>query len=163
MAAGHHRPRSSTVSATSDKRTAASPPSARGAQPRSARSAQHFARLKQNFAALLVLGDLALHALERVVDRLRVAAEPLGHVLVGRALQVQAKRVGLERRQPRAEAEDEALELLGGDDDDGRLVRARAGQRVAEGALAVALLTGGRVAERDVLAQRRVLEAGRAI
>src|SRR5919197_4080448 len=71
--------------------------------------------LLQDFARLLVRDDLPLHALERVVDRLRVAAEPLGHLLVRRALEVEPQRVRLERREARAEAEDEALELLGRD------------------------------------------------
>jgi hypothetical protein len=42
-------------------------------------------------------------------------------------------------------------------------VHRRAGQRVAERALAVAVLAGGCVAERDVRVQRRVLEAGRRL
>jgi PD-(D/E)XK endonuclease len=47
-------------------------------------------RLLQNLAAGLMLLDLALDALEGVVDRLRVDPEALGHVLVGRAFEVQA-------------------------------------------------------------------------
>jgi PD-(D/E)XK endonuclease len=54
------------------------------------------ASLLKDFARLLVREDLALHALQRVVDRLRVAAEPLGHFLVGRAFEVEAQRVRLE-------------------------------------------------------------------
>ena len=54
------------------------------------------ASLLKDFARLLVRDDLALHPLEGVVDRLRVAAEPVSHVLVGRAFEVEAERVGLE-------------------------------------------------------------------
>src|SRR6185437_2381766 len=65
-----------------------------------------YARLLQNLALALVVQDLALHALQRVVDRLRVAAEAVGHLLVRLALQVQPECVRLERRQRRAEAPD---------------------------------------------------------
>src|SRR3954462_11284764 len=99
-----------------------------------------------DFARLLVGENLPLDALERVVDRLRVAAELLRHVLVRRALEVEAKRVGLERREAGAEAEDEALQLLGRDHDQRRLVHRRAWQGVAERALALAVLPRGAVA-----------------
>src|SRR5438132_9222509 len=46
------------------------------------------ASLLKDFARLLVRDDLALHALERVVDRLRVATQPLRHVFIGRAFEV---------------------------------------------------------------------------
>src|SRR5919206_5033573 len=82
------------------------------------------ATLVQNLAQLLVLENLALHALERIVDRLRVAAEHAGHLLVRRPLEVQLQRVGLELRKARAEREDEALQLLGRDDADRRVVDA---------------------------------------
>src|SRR5919198_4397546 len=106
---------------------------------------------------------LALHALESVVDRLRVAAEALGHLLVRLALEVEPERVCLEPGEPGAEGEDEALELLGGDDADGRVVDPRAWQRIAEGAVAVRLLPGRGVAERDIGVQRGVLEARRGL
>src|SRR5581483_779851 len=64
--------------------------------------------LLKNFAGLLVRDDLPLHALERVVDRLRVASELLGHVLVRRALEVEAQGIRLEIGEPGAETEDEA-------------------------------------------------------
>src|SRR6266536_1234650 len=80
----------------------------------------------KDFAPLLVRDDLALHALQRVVDRLRVAAEPFGHLLVGRALEVETERVGLEWRQARAEAHHEALQLLRGDHHHRGLVHGRA-------------------------------------
>src|SRR3954469_21496604 len=79
-------------------------------------------RLLQDLARLLVVQNLALDPLERVVDRLRVALEPLGHVLVGRAFEVELEGVGLELRETCAEAEDETLELLRRDDADRRLV-----------------------------------------
>src|SRR5438045_3025606 len=75
--------------------------------------------LGQDLARLAVHDDLALHPLERVVDRLRVAAELVGHVLVGRALEVHAQRVGLEPGETGAEAEDEARQLLARDHLDG--------------------------------------------
>src|SRR4029079_3572375 len=71
--------------------------------------------LARDLARALVRIDLALDPLERVVDRLRVAAEVLGHVLVGRALEVEPERVRLERREPASEAEDKALQLFGRD------------------------------------------------
>src|SRR4051812_28429085 len=116
-----------------------------------------------DFARLLVGENLPLDALERVVDRLRVAAEALGHVLVGRSLEVEAKRVGLERREAGAEAEDEALQLLGRDDHHGRLVDGGARERVAERALAVGILTCRCMAERNVRVERRMLEARRRL
>src|SRR6266540_2160867 len=119
--------------------------------------------LLQNLARPLVLDDLPLHPLQRIVDRLRIAAALLGHLLVGASLEVEAQCVGLQLRQARAEAEDEALQLLGRDDDDGRLLHGRAGQRVAERALAVGVLTGRGVTERHVAVQRLVLEAGRGL
>src|SRR6478672_4191193 len=130
------------------------------AGPPTTRSA---ASLLRDFAGLLVREDLPLHALQRIVDRLRVAAEPLRHVLVGRPLEVKAERVRLERRETGAEAEDEALELLGRDDHHRRLVHRGAWQRVAERALAVRVLAGRGVAERDVGVERRVLEARRRL
>ena len=63
-------------------------------------------------------------------------AELLGHVLVGDALEVEAEGLRLELREAGAEREDEALQLLGRDDDDRRLVDARARERVAERAVA---------------------------
>ena len=53
--------------------------------------------LLKNLAALLVRQDLPLHPLQRVVDRLRVAAELFRHLLVRRAFEIQTQRVRLER------------------------------------------------------------------
>jgi hypothetical protein len=52
--------------------------------------------LLNDCAGGLVLQDLPLDPLEGVVDRFRVAAELRGHLFVGRALEVEAKRVGFE-------------------------------------------------------------------
>src|SRR6476469_9778887 len=81
--------------------------------------------LLQNLPRLLVRKHLALHALKRVVDRLRIATEPLGHLLVGLALEVELERVGLELRKAAAEREDEALQLLGRDHADRGIVDRR--------------------------------------
>src|SRR5512133_1716433 len=122
------------------------------------RSRRWRSALLQDFARLLVLDDLPLDPLERVVDRLGVAAELLGHLLVGRAFEVETQRVGLQLREPRAEAEDEALQLLGRDHDDGRLLDRGARKRVAESAFAVGVLARWCMAERDVAVERLVLE-----
>src|SRR3954451_17763827 len=66
--------------------------------------------LVQDLAQLLVLQDLALHPLQGIVDRLRVAAQLLRHLLVGGAFEVELERVGLELRKAGAECEDEALQ-----------------------------------------------------
>src|SRR5581483_11464518 len=71
--------------------------------------------LDEDLARALVRDDLPLHPLEGVVDRLGVAAELFGHLLVGRPLEVHAQGVRLERREAGAEAEDEALQLVGRD------------------------------------------------
>ena len=73
----------------------------------------------------------------------------LRHLLVGVALDVEAKRVALQRREAGPKTEDEALELLRRDDADGRVVDAGPGQCIAERALPL-LLAGGGLAERDV-------------
>src|SRR5437867_1006174 len=99
--------------------------------------------LEEDLPRALVGDDLALHPLQRVVDRLRVAAENLRHRVVRLALQVEAQRVGLEPRQAAAQTEDEALELLGRDHADGRIIHARAGKGVAERAVPLALLPRG--------------------
>src|SRR5436309_5957256 len=72
-------------------------------------------RLPEHLAGVLVHDDLALDSLQRVVDRLGVHLELHRHVLVRGTLEVETKRLCLQLRQSRAEAEDEALELLGRD------------------------------------------------
>src|SRR3954452_394207 len=52
-------------------------------------------RLTGDRAGLLVAHDLALHALEGVVDRLRVALEDDRHLVVGVALEVELERLRL--------------------------------------------------------------------
>src|SRR4029450_1102073 len=86
--------------------------------------------LLEHLPSLLVREHLALHALERVVDRLRVAAEFVGHRLVRLALAVELERVGLELGEAGAEREDEALKLFGRDHADGGVVDGGAGERV---------------------------------
>src|SRR5206468_2251803 len=117
----------------------------------------------EHLARLLMRQDLALHALQGVVDRLRVTTELLGHLLVRHALEVVAQRIRLEPREPGAEAEDEALQLLRRDHAHRRVVDTRARQGIAERALAVRLLAGGRVAERDVGVERRMLVPRRGL
>src|SRR5918992_3247845 len=116
--------------------------------PRTTKLRASESQLLQDLTRSLVREDLALDALQRVVDRLRVAAELLGHLLVGGALEVEPQRVRLQLREPASEGEDETLELLRRDHADGGLVDARAGKRVSEGAVAVGLLTGGGCCER---------------
>src|SRR6266480_1548637 len=67
--------------------------------------------------------------------------------------------IGLELREPGAEREHEALQLLGRDHADRGVVDGRAGERVAEGHVRIGVLTRRRVREGDVRVQRRVLEA----
>src|ERR671935_336869 len=119
--------------------------------------------LVENLAQLLVLENLPLDALKRIVDRLRVAAERGGHLLVRRALEVELERVGLELRKARTEREDEALKLLCRDHADRRIVDARSRERVAERHVGVRVLPRRRVRERDVRVQRGVLEACRRL
>ncbi len=89
--------------------------------------------------------NLPLHPLERVVDRLRVAAELLRHLLVRVPLNVEPQRVRLELREAAPETEHEALELLARDDLHRWLVDVRARQRVAERAIRIDLLARRRV------------------
>src|SRR3954451_10506184 len=109
-----------------------------------------------------VRADLALDPLQRVVDRLGVAAEALADLLVAVAVQVQGQHAGLELRQRRREAGDQRLQLLGADDLVDRVVHRRAGDDLVERGLAV-LGRRGRRRERDVLVQRRVLVARRGL
>ena len=65
------------------------------ARPRNTRS-RRSGSLLQDLAFALVVQDLPLDPLQCVVDRLRVAGEFVGHVLVGGALEVEAQRAGLQ-------------------------------------------------------------------
>ncbi len=65
------------------------------------------ASLGHDRALGLVRNDLPLDALEGVVDRLAVAVELLCHPFVRAAVEVEAKRLGLERRERRAKTADE--------------------------------------------------------
>src|SRR5262245_16787873 len=119
--------------------------------------------LQENLPGLLVSQDFPLDPLERVVDRLGVAPELLRHLFVRATLEIEPKRISLEPGEAGPEREDEALELLGGDDADGRIVHAGAREGVAQAAFAVRLLAGGGMAEGDVRVERGVLEAGRRL
>ena len=55
--------------------------------------------------------DLALDALQRVVDGLGIAREPLAHLLVGVAVEVQRQDPALELRQRCGQAPDERAQL----------------------------------------------------
>ena len=109
-------------------------------EPRCVSGVEHGARGE-------VLADLALDALERVVDGLRIAVDELADLLVGAALEIQREHAALERRQAGAEAADERRELLGGDDPARRIVDRRAGQRIAEREVGAVVVAGRRVAE----------------
>src|ERR1700744_2588198 len=109
--------------------------------------------------------DLALHPLQGVVDGLRVAFETLGNLLVGVAVEVERQHPDLEIREDPGDtrqAGDEALQLFGRDHLVDRVMDARPRQDLVEGRFRVAA-RGGRLAERDVLVQRRVLVAGRGL
>ena len=109
--------------------------------------------------------DLALDPLQGVVDGLGVALEPLGDRLVGVAVEVEREDPALEVREhpgDAGEAGDEARQLFGGDHLVDRVVDARAGQDLVQGGVGVAARRR-RLAEGDVLVERRVLVAGRGL
>src|SRR4051794_10431233 len=117
---------------------------------------------EQDVARPQMGADLALDALQRVVDRLGVAAEPFADRLVAAAVEVQREHARLEVGERGGQAADERAQLLGGDDLVDRVVDRRAGQDLVERRLAVA--DGGRRrGERDVLVQRLVLVARRRL
>src|SRR6185503_16713192 len=95
---------------------------------------------REDGALGLVGEDLPLDPLERVVDRLAVAAERLGHLLVRVPVEIETERLRLEPRERRAEAADERLELLRRDHAHRRIDDRGAGERVAECALALDVL-----------------------
>src|SRR4029453_16987977 len=78
--------------------------------PRAPASRRGGYRLREDGSRLPVDDDLPLHALERVVDRLRVTPEELGHLLVRVALEVEAECIRFELRQPATSRQDSALE-----------------------------------------------------
>src|SRR3954470_9995853 len=114
--------------------------------------------LLEDVAGGQVRADLALDALQGVVDGLGVAAEALADLLVAVPVEVERQHAGLELRQRRGEARDQRLQLLGADDLVDRVVDRRARDDLVERRLAV-LGGGGRRREGDVLVQRRVLVA----
>src|SRR4051794_13086452 len=109
-----------------------------------------------NSARIEVCGNLALHALECVVDGLRVAVEAPGDLLVRAAVEVQGQDRALELGEGARQAADEAVELLGGDDLDRGVVNGRPWEDVLECLLS---LPGARrrLRERDVLVERCML------
>src|SRR6478672_7287226 len=109
-----------------------------------------------------VRADLALHPLQGVVDRLGIACESPGDLLVGATVQVERQGPGLELGERRGQAPDECLELLGGDDLQCRVVHGGAGDDLLEGRLALGRARG-RLRERDVAVERRVLVARRRL
>src|SRR5450756_442826 len=101
--------------------------------------------------------DLALDALQRVVDGLAVAAEFVGDALVAETLQVQAQHAALELRQHLRAAPGEAVDLFRADHLVDRVMSARPGQYVAQRAVAVVRGVVGRLAEREIAVERDVL------
>src|SRR5829696_3590960 len=116
----------------------------------------------QDVPSAEVRHDLALHALQRVVDGLRVAADPLADLLVATPVEVERQHPGLELGEGGRQAADERPQLLGGDDLVDRVVDPRPGDHLVERRLAVRGARG-RLRERDVLVQRRVLVARRGL
>src|SRR5215211_597558 len=102
--------------------------------------------------------DLALDALEGVVDGLRVALQALADPLVGVAVEVERQDVALELREDARQARDEAPKLLGGDHPLGRVLAHRPGQHLLEGRFRVRGASRC-LRERHVLVERRVLVA----
>src|SRR6476646_5804864 len=115
-------------------------------------------RLQQDVPRREMRPDLALDALEGVVDGLAVAPDALPHLLVGVAVEVEGENARLEIAQGAGQAVDQRAQLLGGDHLVDRIERGRARQDLVEGRLAVGR-AGRRARERDVLVQRRVLVA----
>src|SRR5215218_10077961 len=83
---------------------------------RSARRGRAGGGLQQDVAGAQVRPDLALDPLERVVDRLRVAAQALADGLVAAAVEVEGEDARLELGERRRQAPDERAQLLGADD-----------------------------------------------
>src|SRR6476646_11595581 len=115
-------------------------------------------RLQQDVPRREMRPDLALDALEGVVDGLAVAPDALPHLLVGVAVEVEGENARLEIAQGAGQAVDQRAQLFGGDHLVDRIERGRARQDLVEGRLAVGR-AGRRARERDVLVQRRVLVA----
>src|SRR3954465_13264890 len=65
-----------------------------------------------NRARIEVRGALALHARESVVDRLRVAVQAAGDLLVGAAVQIQRQDRALELGKRTRQAADQAVQFL---------------------------------------------------
>src|SRR3954452_23174338 len=72
--------------------------------------------LQHDVARAQVRADLALDALERVVDRLAVAVELLADRRVGVPVEVQREHARLQLGEHGRQAGDQGAQLLGGDD-----------------------------------------------
>src|SRR4051812_9907933 len=106
--------------------------------------------------------DLALHALERVVDGLAVAVEVLADARVGMPVEVEREHAGLEVGEHGREARHQRAELFGGDHLVDRVPRGRAWEDLVEGRLGLTSAGGGG-REGDVAVERRVLVARRRL
>src|SRR3954468_9022833 len=157
---------SATTTCTRDGRGMVSPvPSSSQDRPDSGPGQMYYwsvRRLKQHVPRLKVRPDLALDPLQRVVDGLRVAREPLGDRLVGVAVEVERQDGALELRQDARQARDEAVQLPARDPLVHRVVRHRARKHLVERRLGVTRRRRRR-RERDVLVERGVLVAGRGL
>src|SRR4051812_9379902 len=156
---------STTTICVSDGRGISPLPSSTYARVNSARGRMFYCAapaLKQHVARLKVRADLALHALQRVVDRLRVAREPLGDRLVRVPVEVERQHRALELGKDARQTRHQAVQLLARDHLVHGVVRDRPGEDLVERRLRVAGRgRGGR--ERHVLVERRVLVAGRRL
>src|SRR5919204_3200149 len=120
------------------------------------------ASLQQYVAGAQVRPDLALHALQGVVDRLGVAADARTDELVAEPVEVQRQDARLELGEGGRQAGDERAQLLGGDDLVDRVVDRGPGDDLVERRLPVGRARRRR-GERDVLVERRVLVARRGL
>src|SRR5688500_532764 len=95
-------------------------------------------RLEPDLSRTQVEADLALDALEGVVDRLRIAVETVTDRLVGMPVEIEGEDLALELREHAREAGDEALELLGRDHPLRRVLASRPREHLLERRLRVA-------------------------
>src|SRR4051794_30084481 len=133
------RPRIASRATTSvvarDGRTMARCPDRQGSGPCCAYAVKSWTcvvTLSGDPARFEVSADLALHALERVVDRLRVAVEARRDRLVRIAVQVERQHRALELREHAGQACHQRMQLLAGDHLVHRVVRGRARQDLVQ-------------------------------
>jgi hypothetical protein len=106
--------------------------------------------------------ELALDALQGVVDRLHVALQALGDLLVALALDVEPQDLGLEVGQDLVEVRLQGADALGGDDQVGRVADGDRRQDVGRGCARRRRRRDGAL-EGDVVVERAVLLAGRRL